>query len=299
MSRVLYLLFLPVIAVSCGRSPYPGYSRVGEGEMYMKLLVLGEGQIALTRTDSIHIRFRAALRDDAPGSLFSADRWVATRDLFQGDWTTVLKRLNEGDSAGFIGRAVDVPWDVFAPDVDRVVADTAVVGFELVVLDVLMPGEVRERLAPLAVGLTPEQEQGIIDSITSDTAVQWRRWGTSRLYFEVQTSPRSVPAPVTGDRVVIKYHGAFAATGEVFDPGPTAEGSFAFRLGDPGQVILGLEQAVHLLSAGGHGRFLIPSEMAFGGNGSSSGLVPPNTPVIYDVELLEVTPAPVPVPSGT
>lgn len=299
MNRACALSVVFCIVAGCARSPYPGYSRVGDGGLYMKLIVLGEGQVPLSRTDSVHLRFRAALPGDAPGSLFSSDRWVAARDLFQDDWIEVLKRLNEGDSAGFIGPAAIVPWGVLAADVDPVVADTAIIGFELVVLDVLMPGEKRERIVPVVAGLTPDQEQALIDSIAADTTVDWQRWGTSRLYFQVFPAKPDALTPMTGDRVTIRYHGSFPTTGQVFDTGPPPELPFSFRLGDPGQVIQGLEQAVHLLHAGGHGIFLIPSEMAFGPGGSSSGVVPPNTPVIYEVELLDVMPAALPLPSGT
>jgi FKBP-type peptidyl-prolyl cis-trans isomerase FkpA len=36
--------------------------------------------------------------------------------------------------------------------------------------------------------------------------------------------------------------------------------------------------------------FIIPSHMAFGQEGSSTGIVPAFTPVIFEVEIIEVRP---------
>ena len=36
--------------------------------------------------------------------------------------------------------------------------------------------------------------------------------------------------------------------------------------------------------------FILPSAIAFGATGSSTGIVPPYTPVIFEIELLELKP---------
>ncbi|MFT3885524.1 MAG: FKBP-type peptidyl-prolyl cis-trans isomerase [Flavobacteriales bacterium] len=48
-----------------------------------------------------------------------------------------------------------------------------------------------------------------------------------------------------------------------------------------------MEVALHVLRFGGRGRFIVPAELAFGPKGSSSGIVPPWTPLLYDVEVLD------------
>jgi FKBP-type peptidyl-prolyl cis-trans isomerase len=59
---------------------------------------------------------------------------------------------------------------------------------------------------------------------------------------------------------------------------------------DPLQVIDGWIQGVPGMREGGLRRLILPPALAFGGAGS--GAVPPNTPVVYEIELLRVDETP-------
>ena len=58
-------------------------------------------------------------------------------------------------------------------------------------------------------------------------------------------------------------------------------------------LIPGWEEGVGLMKVGTKAKLVIPPELAYGANGSGS--IPPNTPLIIEVELLSAKPAPVPV----
>jgi hypothetical protein len=59
-----------------------------------------------------------------------------------------------------------------------------------------------------------------------------------------------------------------------------------FRVGT-GMVIPGLDEGIMQLSIGARARMVIPADLAYGKKGFP-GLVPPNTPVEFDIELIEV-----------
>ncbi len=61
---------------------------------------------------------------------------------------------------------------------------------------------------------------------------------------------------------------------------------------DPLQVIAGWIQGVPGMREGGVRRLIVPPALAFGGAGSPNGAVPPNTPVVYEIELLAVDETP-------
>lgn len=52
--------------------------------------------------------------------------------------------------------------------------------------------------------------------------------------------------------------------------------------------IKGLQEGLTYLNEGGKGVFLMPSKLAFGCSGDFRGIVNPGTPLIIEVELLEV-----------
>ena len=61
-----------------------------------------------------------------------------------------------------------------------------------------------------------------------------------------------------------------------------------FTYGQEGQVIKGLEKAISFMNEGMKAKFIIPSQLAFGEMGSSSGIIPPNATLMYEIELLNI-----------
>ncbi|MEM0994684.1 MAG: FKBP-type peptidyl-prolyl cis-trans isomerase [Bacteroidota bacterium] len=89
--------------------------------------------------------------------------------------------------------------------------------------------------------------------------------------------------PTSSDRVVVHYHGTLI-DGTVFDS--------SVERGEPAtfgvtQVIQGWVEALQLMPTGSKWRLFIPSELAYGSRGTS-GLIGPNTALIFDVELIDI-----------
>ena len=90
-----------------------------------------------------------------------------------------------------------------------------------------------------------------------------------------------------GDMVNLAYKGSFL-DGTPFDSVPV-NAPLQFRYGDTAQAIEGLTIAIKRMREGGKAKIIIPSQLAFGNNGSSTGIVPPYTTVVYEVTLVKVT----------
>jgi FKBP-type peptidyl-prolyl cis-trans isomerase len=88
----------------------------------------------------------------------------------------------------------------------------------------------------------------------------------------------------TGQMVRVHYTGTFT-DGKVFDSSVSRNTPFDFRLGEM-QVIAGWEVGILGMKKGEKRKLTIPSVMAYGERGR--GNIPPDTTLLFDVELLEI-----------
>lgn len=96
-----------------------------------------------------------------------------------------------------------------------------------------------------------------------------------------------------GSNVVVHYTGWFykpmaaKQRGKKFDSSLDRGDPLVFPLG-AGRVIKGWDQGVAGMKVGGKRTLIIPSEMAYGKKGAGGGAIPPDSDLIFDVELLDV-----------
>jgi FKBP-type peptidyl-prolyl cis-trans isomerase FkpA len=90
-----------------------------------------------------------------------------------------------------------------------------------------------------------------------------------------------------GDTITVNYEGKFL-NGKYFDSTIRRNQPFQFVYGTEWQVVKGLEEAIGTMTEGEKTLFILPSELAFGTEGSSTGIIPPFTSLIFEVEILEV-----------
>lgn len=146
-------------------------------------------------------------------------------------------------------------------------------------------------LAPLSVAAAaPADERAVL----ADAA---RQPGAVTLpgltYLMLKSGPETGPHPARADTITVRYTGRFA-DGKVFNTSTEeGKGTTTFELG---KLIPGWVAALRLMRPGDQWRLYIPSYLAYGAAGKDP-YIPPNATLVFDVELVSVTPAPPPAPA--
>jgi FKBP-type peptidyl-prolyl cis-trans isomerase len=100
----------------------------------------------------------------------------------------------------------------------------------------------------------------------------------SGLRYVISEAGSGPNAPV-GSSAKVRYTGMLL-DGTTFD-----SGEYTFNLGQ-GQVIRGWDEGIGYFNKGAKGTIYIPSALGYGPNGSG-GTIPPNSILIFDIELLD------------
>ncbi len=102
-------------------------------------------------------------------------------------------------------------------------------------------------------------------------------------YLILEPGPQGGASPAESDSVLAHYHGTLI-DGTVFDSSVDRGEPAQFGLS---QVISGWTEALQLMKVGDKWRLFIPAAMAYG-EASPTPAIPPNSTLIFDVELLEI-----------
>ena len=97
----------------------------------------------------------------------------------------------------------------------------------------------------------------------------------------------------SGMQLIVHYTGwlyepnALGYRGRKFDSSRDRGQPFTFKLGE-GRVIKGWEVGLVGMQVGGLRRLVIPPELAYGSRDVGNGLIPPDSTLVFEVELLGV-----------
>jgi peptidylprolyl isomerase len=97
--------------------------------------------------------------------------------------------------------------------------------------------------------------------------------------------PGTGASPTTGQTCVVNYTGWFT-DGKKFDSSFDAGKPLVFPVGQ-GRVIKAWDEGIASMKIGGKRKLLVPSALGYGTRGFP-GAIPPNSDLVFDVELLDV-----------
>jgi FKBP-type peptidyl-prolyl cis-trans isomerase FkpA len=217
-------------------------------------------------------------------------RLVLQQPPFKASFEEGLALLAKGDSATFLVNADTLFAKMMAPMPPSVKKGTDL-RFVVKVLDVQTSEEFQKAQAEAG-----SKQKGIDEKVIADYAAK------NNLQAKVQKTASGLnyvdevvgtgETPKSGDNVKVHYVGRLL-DGKEFDNSRTNPQSggqpIDFQVG-VGMVIPGWEEGIMSMKKGGKRTLIIPSGLAYGVDGSP-GAIPPNSVLVFDVELVDFSKA--------
>lgn len=284
--KTLYPGLLAGMLLACTTSP-EGYDEVMP-EVYRKLHRFGDGQVKLG--DAYYADVIIEMRK--PGSDIFDYSLRSELDLDAQGWQHnalqrhQLTQLVEGDSVTWLCQYASLKGsflDEYAND-GKKLPDTASIALTVSALAVMSETDYlnsdryrrkMQKAEELKLIRRLLEKSGIAQEMQSYGA------GWQRILQEGKGR-----RPMAGDELTLGYEGFFLDSTR-FDAALDSATYLYFPYGKPDQVIRGIELVVGHMREGEQRELWLTSDNAFGERGSP-GIVPPNTPVRFRVELVEI-----------
>jgi hypothetical protein len=283
---IRYVFLFTLLVVGCQRSPYSGYKAL-DGDVHLHYVMLGDGTILPSDSDSVRIRLRMGWQGRGIGELFSTEDMYAVKDLRTGPFIPIFDRIHAGDSMSVIAPAGAWPWSAIVGGKDVAIPDSGKVQVEVGLIAIRTPAMIRAAVERYRRNDPLGFERRLIASYRASASEPFTQWGTSEVYYHITGTARDTARVKAGEYVTVSYRGQRLEDGLVFDDTERNGEALGFRFGDKDQVIPGIEVAIHLLRPGQTGTFIFPSDQAFGEKGVPK-VIEPYTPVIYTIRLEQV-----------
>jgi len=289
MRYILWLMLGMAILTTCScnkGSRYPGFKK-GKHGIYYQLHTLGEDTVKAKPGDFITVNLTYATLHD---SVF----FKGTRKLqlnppgYPGSVDECFRMLACEESATFILAAAPFFSKTLQTELPRFIQQGSNFKIYVEMLEIQTQAEYqREKEAFLSwIEDFGEYEKVILKQFIAEKKLSLDPRPSGLLYLNL--TPGAGNNVALGDTVTIHYEGRFL-NGRFFDSTIKRNQPFQFVYGTEWQVIRGLEEAIGMMREGERSLFIIPSEMGFGNEGSSTGIIPPFTSLIFEVELLKVS----------
>ncbi len=285
-NKHLLIICIIVLCTSCIRkNPYPGYTHVKHG-IYYKLHKIGEETKTARPGDYITADITYKTMSDS--IFFNGRRKLRiTTPSFKGAVDECFLMLAEDECASFIISADDFFKKTLQSSLPSFFTPGSKMKVKIDVIDIQPEEEYnKEKKAFLDwIDDFGDYEKTIMAQYLAEEKLDMEPLvsGIYRLILKEGKGKRVEP----GDTVTVNYEGRFL-NGKYFDSTVKRNMPFRFVYGTEWQVVKGLEEAIGVMHEGERSLFIFPSEQAFGRRGSSTGIIPPYTSLLFEVELVQV-----------
>lgn len=287
MRESLLLLTIALILSSCARkSEYEGFSKSKKGFHY-QLHTIGESIRKTNLGDYITADISYSTLGDSV--FFEGRRKIKLEQpVYEGAIEDCFLMLRADESATFIIQAEPFFTQTLGSDLPGFLSidDNLKIKIDIIEIQTAADFENEKKAFLNWIEDFGEYEKVILSQFLKEEKLTVEPTQTGLIYLPLSTIEG--PRIQLGDTITINYEGRFL-NGKFFDSTKRRNQPFQFVYGTEWQVIQGLEEGLALMGEGEKAIFILPSELAFGTSGSSTGIIPPFTSLIFEVEIINVS----------
>ena len=281
------LLILTVISLAGCRqkSTYPGYIRI-DGDVYYQLIVFGDKRETAKPED--YVTFDIAYRTMNDSLFFIGRRTMQlTEPDFKGSIDYCFLSMAEYDSASFIIDAQGLFEKTLGNRMPSFLDSAEMIKVDIKMIVIRNQEQYRREKEEFLAWIRDfgDYEQTVLKNFIEEKDIKIKPTETGM--YLINTRKGTGKKVERGDIVTVNYDGKFL-NGTFFDSTNDTQQPFEFVYGTEWQVIKGLEEAIGYMTEGDKAIVIIPSGLAWGERGSSTGIIPPFTTVLYELELISV-----------
>ncbi|MEO8762294.1 MAG: FKBP-type peptidyl-prolyl cis-trans isomerase [Bacteroidia bacterium] len=271
---------------SCKEKPktYQGYSK--EKNFYYKLISLGD---EAKKTDSTQCLWIIASCKTLTDSIFWNTKHTNQTFFVTQNSSSFLKNIygfSVGDSLQYLFPTKEFFKNFFKSDVPFFCKKDSCIKFSVKIIRALSLSQFNAFNDSLhAISNQKENEElSKMQAYISKNCKNVTEFAPNA-FMEI-TRTTKLDSVKKGKKIKLLYKGYFL-DGALVDYTPN-NWAFEFVCGQEGQLIAGLQLALYKLKKGEKAKIILPSQLAFGKQGSSNGAVPPYTPLVYQIEIEDV-----------
>jgi FKBP-type peptidyl-prolyl cis-trans isomerase FkpA len=286
LKRILIIVFAICITTSCSYfSKYNGYKKTWGG-IYYKLLAIGEELPTPEVGDYITVDIVYKTINDSV--FFKGKRKLQlTKPEYKGSIDDCFALLSKGDRAEFIINAGNFFHTTLQNNLPSFLVANDDMKVDIAMLDVQTEKDYENQKQAFLKWIEDfgSYEKELLSQYMKEQQISIKPTA-SGLYFLSLKHGYGIRVH-RGDTVLVDYEGRFL-DGKFFDSTIKRKESFQFVYGTEWQVIKGIEEAIGMMHEGEKALVIIPSGLAFGEEGSTTGIIPPYTSLVFEIELRRI-----------
>lgn len=285
MKHCIKFLILILLFGCTVKSPYPGFSK-GKNGTYYQLYKIGENTQKAQLGDFITADIVYKTMNDSV--FFSGRRKLhISNPEFPGSIDECFTMLSKGDSASFIisadlffNKTLESALPPFLKS-----GTSMKVSVDIIEIQTKIEYEKEKEAFLRWIDDFNEYEKVILRQFLKQEKLLVKPTNSGMYYLKTREGKGKKIEK--GDTITINYEGKFL-NGKFFDSTVRTKQPFQFVYGTEWQVVKGLEEAIGMMQEGEKALVILPSDLAFGSEGSSTGIIPAYTSLIFDVEIIKV-----------